>query len=251
MGGLAGIGKVYDSRHENHRGQRHSFSSNRRLLLYLKAFVQDQKASCFVAQAIAANKVDGTTASSESYVCHRTDEANDCAYIELMLNINPTHDELRVKPSPTMAAPYGLPSSNANGGARHACPMCKRPVIRIWRRPIDRITSQFVPVHRFHCEGFSCGWEGNFRIDAADPGKKTSVLQRATTASMLVLVLVTSVALVVTLAIAVVGWISSYDQLREQIGLYSQPHARVIQASADLNSLKGTRPPGSPDLAGT
>lgn len=43
-----------------------------------------------------------------------------------------------------------------------ACPLCgSRGLIRIHRRPIDRLLSLFVDVYRFRCQQFECQWEGN------------------------------------------------------------------------------------------
>lgn len=42
------------------------------------------------------------------------------------------------------------------------CPLCgNRGLIRIHRRPIDRLLSLFVDVYRFRCQQFECQWEGN------------------------------------------------------------------------------------------
>lgn len=41
------------------------------------------------------------------------------------------------------------------------CPLCQGRLHRTWRRPIDRLTSSFLPVQRFRCEYFACQWEGN------------------------------------------------------------------------------------------
>jgi hypothetical protein len=145
-----------------------------------------------------------------------------------MLSASDAHNELRGTRTPEKAAaPYGLAASSA--GVIFSCPVCNGSLVRIWRRPIDRLSSKFVPVHRFRCEGFSCGWVGNLRVEAANPVKKVSVLARATSALMVALVLVTSIALIITLGIAVVGWTSSFDQLRGQVGFQSQPHTVVIQ----------------------
>ena len=45
------------------------------------------------------------------------------------------------------------------------CPLCGAELMRIPRRPIDRLTSIFGEHHRFRCERFSCQWEGNLRAD--------------------------------------------------------------------------------------
>lgn len=50
--------------------------------------------------------------------------------------------------------------------SNHACPLCDQYLIRIGRRPIDRLLSQFVPVHRYRCRFFSCQWEGNLDVDS-------------------------------------------------------------------------------------
>ena len=41
------------------------------------------------------------------------------------------------------------------------CPRCGGRVIRIRRRPIDRLISLIRPVRRYQCEKPNCGWIGN------------------------------------------------------------------------------------------
>lgn len=41
------------------------------------------------------------------------------------------------------------------------CPECGSGLIRIRRRPIDRLMSAFVPVSRFRCSNMQCSYEGN------------------------------------------------------------------------------------------
>lgn len=48
------------------------------------------------------------------------------------------------------------------------CPKCSYLLVRIPRRPIDRLTSQLVPVRRHHCTNFSCQWEGNLPLSRQD-----------------------------------------------------------------------------------
>lgn len=55
----------------------------------------------------------------------------------------------------------------------YTCPLCRGQLLRTWRRPVDRFTSFFMPVHRYRCEDFSCQWEGNVRTHA-NPGQKAS-----------------------------------------------------------------------------
>lgn len=54
-------------------------------------------------------------------------------------------------------------AGSASYASNHACPACNSNLFRTWRRPIDRFSSVFVPVHRYRCESFACKWEGNFR----------------------------------------------------------------------------------------
>jgi len=37
-------------------------------------------------------------------------------------------------------------------------------LVRTWHRPIDRLTTKWVPHHRYRCTSGSCQWEGNFRL---------------------------------------------------------------------------------------
>ena len=127
-------------------------------------------------------------------------------------------DEIGVSNNPAapVYTPYGI--TTANGAIRHTCPLCKGALMRIWRRPIDRFSSQFVPVHRFQCERFSCGWEGNLRIDDTDKGKKAGFLDRAVAACVAAVGLVTSVALAVMLAMAMIGWFSANERGKNLVG---------------------------------
>ena len=54
--------------------------------------------------------------------------------------------------------------------ARHLCPRCADPLIRVPRRSVDKLLSQYVRVARYRCERHACQWEGNIRarIDAVD-----------------------------------------------------------------------------------
>ena len=58
--------------------------------------------------------------------------------------------------------PSGAPTSYGSL-AKHKCPQCIGNLRQTPRRPIDRITSRFTPLHRYRCESFTCQWEGNFR----------------------------------------------------------------------------------------
>ncbi len=66
---------------------------------------------------------------------------------------------------------------------KHLCPSCQSGLLRTWRRPVDRFTSQFVPVHRYRCRSFSCQWEGSFRahreVNHVDPPDTAAALLAA------------------------------------------------------------------------
>ena len=64
-------------------------------------------------------------------------------------------------------------SAGLTGAIRHTCPLCHGRVVRVWRRPFDRFVSWLVPLQRFHCEDFSCQWEGNFRTPEGSDGQVT------------------------------------------------------------------------------
>lgn len=67
----------------------------------------------------------------------------------------------------TMESPPHL-----DGTSHRQCPRCGAYLVRIPRRLRDRITSIVTPVHRYHCIGFTCHWEGNLTLasaPAADP----------------------------------------------------------------------------------
>jgi len=41
------------------------------------------------------------------------------------------------------------------------CPRCQGALIRIKRRPIDRVISLLFPRRRYRCVAIGCGWEGS------------------------------------------------------------------------------------------
>jgi hypothetical protein len=63
--------------------------------------------------------------------------------------------------------------SNAEDG-RLTCPQCGHALIRVARRPIDRLFSLFTMVHRFRCRNHECRWEGNIRSRHASSGDSLS-----------------------------------------------------------------------------
>ena len=73
-----------------------------------------------------------------------------------------------------MLASHPLSTSTGQTVANvNACPHCHGHVVRVWRRPIDRFVSWFVPVQRYRCEVFACQWQGNFRTPAGSDGPAT------------------------------------------------------------------------------
>jgi hypothetical protein len=44
------------------------------------------------------------------------------------------------------------------------CPRCQGALIRIRRRPIDRLISLISPRRRYRCVAIGCGWEGALPI---------------------------------------------------------------------------------------
>ena len=54
-------------------------------------------------------------------------------------------------------------AANINNVFANVCPHCGGDLMRIRRRPVDRLLSVFVPVRRFRCVNFRCIWEGNVR----------------------------------------------------------------------------------------
>ena len=63
---------------------------------------------------------------------------------------------------------FAAPTSDV-GLSTQTCPRCACRLIRMGRRPLDRLISLFVLVHRYRCPGFSCRWEGCLRV--ADPSE--------------------------------------------------------------------------------
>lgn len=57
---------------------------------------------------------------------------------------------------------YGALSTTTR--VRHACPLCALDLVRIPRRPLDRIASLFSPQHRYRCLSHACQWEGTMPV---------------------------------------------------------------------------------------
>ena len=52
----------------------------------------------------------------------------------------------------------------------HQCPWCTAYLVRMPRRPVDRLWSIVKPARRYRCERFACQWQGNLPVLAAKEG---------------------------------------------------------------------------------
>lgn len=50
-----------------------------------------------------------------------------------------------------------------NAQAQPSCPECRGATLRIWRRPVDRLSALLMPARRYRCQSLQCQWEGNIR----------------------------------------------------------------------------------------
>ena len=66
--------------------------------------------------------------------------------------------------------PPSVNSVDYLSASKRVCPQCGLALDRIRRRPIDRLTSLFTPVQRYHCRSFTCRWEGNLKAEPQDAG---------------------------------------------------------------------------------
>jgi hypothetical protein len=87
-------------------------------------------------------------------------------FIPSINDAGPAESELQ--PSTTNAAglmPSGSAAPCYDGATAPdvVCPCCRGNLIRIWRRPSDRLLSMFIPLHRYRCDAHDCRWEGNIR----------------------------------------------------------------------------------------
>ncbi len=91
--------------------------------------------------------------------------------------------------------------------AKHHCPQCESPLLRIWRRPVDRLLGGLTPVHRYRCEKFSCQWQGNFRTNEESPeNAKAEPVSTWMAAKPLLLVVGGVVATALAVALATTAW---------------------------------------------
>lgn len=64
----------------------------------------------------------------------------------------------------TEYARYAAASKHA--GIRLTCPLCEHDLIRVTRRPVDRLLSFFAPLYRYRCRQHACQWEGTLHLGA-------------------------------------------------------------------------------------
>ena len=70
-----------------------------------------------------------------------------------------------------------------SGISKRCCPDCTARLVRITRRPVDRLQSLVVPVKRYRCRTFMCGWEGNLPWSAGSNTVASGAGDGATAAS--------------------------------------------------------------------
>ena len=85
------------------------------------------------------------------------------------------------------------------------CPQCAGDLMRTSRRSIDRLTSLFIPVHRYRCCRFSCQWQGNLRIPGKAQGLVPDPMGAKRRVSRLPVSFIVNIVLVVTGVVLVVA----------------------------------------------
>ena len=63
----------------------------------------------------------------------------------------------------THVSNFSPQASAFEADAQQSCPECQGAVLRIWRRPVDRLSAFLMPTRRYRCQSFQCQWEGNLR----------------------------------------------------------------------------------------
>ena len=56
----------------------------------------------------------------------------------------------------------------------HQCPWCTAYLVRMPRRPVDRLWSIVKPARRYRCERFACQWQGTIPLLAQDSAAEDS-----------------------------------------------------------------------------
>lgn len=141
------------------------------------------------------------------------------------------------------------PQAESSAEAHVACPCCQRKMIRIWRRPSDRLLSIFTPLHRYRCDSHDCRWEGNIgkprlRRDSAarESGSQSDTPEGRAPTAFAVHVALVLIGAVTVFAAAYSDWWSTGDSLvsdlpwnaYERIG---KPEAGAAATNASDSSL--------------
>lgn len=71
---------------------------------------------------------------------------------------------------------HPIPAAHGHAGTDvTGCPLCAGDLIRVRRRPVDRIAGWVAPSRRYRCLAFRCQWEGNLRRQRGDFGDTTQL----------------------------------------------------------------------------
>lgn len=73
---------------------------------------------------------------------------------------------------------------------RQVCPRCGHSIHRTHRRPLDRLASLIVPLHRFRCS--DCGWSG-LHVSSSVSQPKITVFKNTTRLALIAAALLLSV----------------------------------------------------------
>jgi len=70
-------------------------------------------------------------------------------------------------------------ASNAATMNALKCPLCGGALLRMPRRPVDRLASLVRPVCRYRCMAVHCQWEGNLRrpLNRREPASSPAIKQ--------------------------------------------------------------------------
>ena len=94
------------------------------------------------------------------------------------------------------------------GISQHTCPVCNGQLLRTRRRAVDRLSSLFVPVHRYRCHVFSCQWVGNFGTQADRVGSRGERQIPKKPMSFVVNMVLAATGLAVVLVLTTTDWFS-------------------------------------------
>ena len=98
------------------------------------------------------------------------------------------------------------------GISQHTCPVCNGQLLRTRRRAVDRLSSLFVPVHRYRCHVFSCQWVGNFGTQADRAGARVERQIPNKPMSFVVHMVLAATGLAVVLVLTTTDWFSERNR---------------------------------------